>query len=64
MHELDKAGILEITDTFVINKADHAGEHTLKRELLDIAGGRPIHETIATQGQGVLDLLDALFRAG
>ena len=59
--QMDKAGILEIADTFVINKADFAGEHKVKRELLDIAGGRPIHETIATQGKGVVELLDALF---
>lgn len=61
--QMDKAGILEIADRFVINKADHEGEHKLKRELLDIAGGRPIHETVATEGKGVLELLDALFGA-
>lgn len=61
--QMDKAGILEIADEFVINKADFAGEHKLKRELLDVASGRPIHETIATQGKGVLELLDALFPA-
>jgi methylmalonyl-CoA mutase cobalamin-binding domain/chain len=59
--QMDKAGILEIADLFVVNKADHAGEAKLVRELLDIAGGRPIHETIATQGKGVVELLDGLF---
>ena len=59
--QMDKAGILEIADVFVINKADFAGENKLKRELLDIAAGRPIHETIATQGKGVVELLDELF---
>ena len=39
------------------NKADFAGESQLKRELLDIAAGRSIHETIATEGQGVVELL-------
>jgi methylmalonyl-CoA mutase cobalamin-binding domain/chain len=58
--QMDKAGILEIADLFVINKADFEGESRLKRELLDIAAGRPIHETIATRSQGVKDLLDAL----
>jgi LAO/AO transport system ATPase len=58
--QMDKAGILEIADLFVVNKADYAGEAKLVRELLDIAGGRPIHETIATQGQGVVELLEAL----
>jgi methylmalonyl-CoA mutase cobalamin-binding domain/chain len=55
--QMDKAGILEIADLFVINKADFAGESQLKRELLDIAAGRSIHETIATEGQGVVELL-------
>ncbi len=61
--QMDKAGILEIADVFVINKADFAGENKLKRELLDIASGRQIFETIATQGQGVVELLDGLFAA-
>lgn len=59
--QMDKAGILEIADLFVVNKADHAGEAKLVRELLDIAGGRKILETIATQGKGAVELLDALF---
>ena len=58
--QMDKAGILEIADLFIINKADFAGESKLKRELLDIASGREIYETIATQGQGIVELLDAL----
>ena len=58
---MDKAGILEIADIFVVNKADFPQENKLVRELRDVAGGRPIHETIATQGQGVVELLDALF---
>lgn len=60
--QMDKAGILEIADIFVINKADFAGENKLKRELLDIASGRAIFETVATKGQGVVELLDGLFR--
>jgi len=59
--QMDKAGILEIADEFVINKADFSGESKLKRELLDIAAGRPIYETIATQGRGVEELLAGLF---
>ncbi|MCH8822117.1 MAG: cobalamin B12-binding domain-containing protein [Planctomycetes bacterium] len=58
--QMDKAGILEIADIFVINKADFAGESKLKRELLDICTGRDIYETIATQGQGIVELLDGL----
>ena len=58
--QMDKAGILEIADLFVANKADHAGEAKLVRELLDVASGRPIFETVATEGKGVVELLDAL----
>ena len=59
--QMDKAGILEIADVFVVNKADFAGEAKLVRELLDIAAGRKIYETIATQGKGVIELLEGLF---
>ncbi|MEO1534376.1 MAG: cobalamin-dependent protein [Planctomycetota bacterium] len=58
--QMDKAGILEIADTFVCNKADHPGEHELVRDLRDIAGRRAIFETIATRGQGVPELLEAV----
>lgn len=61
--QMDKAGILEIADLFVANKADHAGEAKLVRELLDIASGRRILETIATQGQGIVELYEALLAA-
>ena len=59
--QMDKAGILEIADLFIANKADHAGEAKLVRELLDIASGRPIFETVATQGRGIVELYEALF---
>ncbi|HZW10629.1 MAG TPA: cobalamin-dependent protein [Phycisphaerales bacterium] len=60
--QMDKAGILEIADVFVCNKADHPGENELVRDLRDIAGRRPILETVATHGKGVPELLDTLFR--
>lgn len=59
--QMDKAGILEIADVFVVNKADFPGESKLVRELRDVSAGRKIFETIATQGRGVVDLLDGLF---
>lgn len=62
--QMDKAGILEIADLFVVNKADFAGESKLVRELLDIAGGRAVLETIATRGQGVEALADHVFTGG
>ncbi len=58
--QMDKAGILEIADVFVCNKADHPGEHELVRDLRDIAGKTPIVETVATHAQGVPELFDTL----
>ncbi len=58
--QMDKAGILEIADLFVCNKADHPGENELVRDLKDVAGRRPVLETVATRAQGVPELLDAL----
>jgi methylmalonyl-CoA mutase cobalamin-binding domain/chain len=58
--QMDKAGILEIADIFVCNKADHPGENELVRDLRDVAGKRPIVETVATRAQGIPELLDAL----
>jgi LAO/AO transport system kinase len=58
--QMDKAGILEIADIFVCNKADHPGENELVRDLRDIAGRRPVLETIATRGQGINELMDVL----
>jgi methylmalonyl-CoA mutase cobalamin-binding domain/chain len=58
--QIDKAGILEIADRFIVNKADYDGESELVGRLMEIAAGRSIHETIATQGKGVVELLDDL----
>ena len=58
--QMDKAGILEIADVFIVNKADFPGESNLVRDLLDVASKRPILETVATRGQGVPELLEAL----
>lgn len=56
--QMDKAGILEIADIFVCNKADHPGEHELVRDLRDVAGRRAILETVATRGEGVSGVLE------
>ncbi len=58
--QMDKAGILEIADLFVCNKADFPGEHELVRDLRDISAGRPVYETVATHGQGISELADEL----
>lgn len=60
--QMDKAGILEIADLFIANKVDHAGEHVLLRQLRDVAESRPILETVATEGRGIVELLDELMR--
>ncbi|MFN9991834.1 MAG: cobalamin-dependent protein [Phycisphaerales bacterium] len=57
--QMDKAGILEIADLFVCNKADHPGQHELMRDLKEVAGRKPVIETIASRGQGIAELLKA-----
>ncbi len=60
-----KAGILEIADVLVVNKADLAGADRLVTELrtmLQLAAERdwptPIMQTVATDGAGVRELVD------
>ena len=60
-----KAGILEIADVFVINKADQPGAESVERELraaLSLAEGPqpPIILAVATEQKGVAQLLDVL----
>jgi LAO/AO transport system kinase len=62
-----KAGIIEIADILVVNKADHPGADTLVsqlRALLSLApkGSRhpPIHKTTAIKGEGMAELADAI----
>lgn len=58
-----KAGILEIANAFIVNKADLPGEDHTERELLGmLAAGssatlRPILRTAATSGQGIEELV-------
>lgn len=65
-----KAGIMEIADLFVLNKADQPGVEELERQLLAMVSlipaerDRPeILRTCATTGDGISGLLDALGRA-
>ncbi len=62
-----KAGILEIADLFVINKADRDGADKLESELrqmmalVDDSRPRPaILRTVATRGDGVEELVEAI----
>ena len=62
-----KAGILEIGDVFVVNKADMAGADRTVKQLSEMLEGRndeddgwepEIVETVATSGEGIDDLLE------
>jgi LAO/AO transport system kinase len=62
-----KAGILEIADVFVVNKADRDGADTVARDLrglqaLSSSGGwkAPIVKTVASRGEGVEAVVEAL----
>ncbi len=62
-----KAGLLEIADIFVVNKADRDGAARMKSELelmlqLRPAGGWqvPVLLTVATDGTGVAELVDVI----
>jgi LAO/AO transport system kinase len=60
--QADKAGILEISDVFVVNKADRPGVDIVQRALLDSLGDSqaPVLLTTATTGEGVSALVDAV----
>jgi LAO/AO transport system kinase len=59
-----KAGILEIADVFVVNKADRDGARRTIRELgqmLTMSGdSKPVLATVATTGTGLPELVEAL----
>jgi LAO/AO transport system kinase len=65
-----KAGIMEIGDVFVINKADRDGVYATEKELeslLSLASrddqwDPPIVKTIATENSGISDLANAIAR--
>jgi LAO/AO transport system kinase len=65
-----KAGILEIADVLVVNKADLAGADRLAADLrmmLQLGGSPrdwspPIVRTVATEGTGVAELVEAVAR--
>jgi LAO/AO transport system kinase len=63
-----KAGIMEIADVFVINKADQPGAEQLEREIKSMQSLAmrkdywlpPIVRTVATEGTGIADVLAAM----
>jgi LAO/AO transport system kinase len=69
--QANKAGLMEIADVFVINKADRKGVDETRRDLeqmLDLsdlpheAWRPPILATVGSTGEGVPDLWDAVLR--
>ncbi len=66
-----KAGIMEIADVFVINKADQPGTDELERQILAmislIPPGKPkppVLRTSATRCEGIAELVEALRQTG
>jgi LAO/AO transport system kinase len=68
-----KAGIMEIADIFVINKADREGADRLEKEILSMQSlvgvpvavnqwSAPVVKTVGTTGEGVEDLFAAIGR--
>jgi LAO/AO transport system kinase len=65
--QANKAGLLEVADVFVINKADRSGAEQTQRDLEDALGyatrerHRPaIVKTVAQSGEGVAELWEAI----
>ncbi len=65
--QANKAGLMEVADVFVINKADRPGlDDTVRdvRQMLDMSDGLawtpPVIATVATDGDGIDELLDAI----
>jgi LAO/AO transport system kinase len=66
-----KAGIMEVADLFIINKADRAGVEALEREVSTLkflsptqAWETPVLRTVAAQGVGLEEVLEAVRRHG
>lgn len=68
-----KAGILEIGDLYVVNKSDRQGADKVRRDLRSMLGlaerregawRPPVLKTVASTGEGVADVVDALEEHG
>jgi LAO/AO transport system kinase len=66
--QLMKAGLIEIADLFIINKADRDGAHRLAQllqNMLHISNREenlepPVFTTIANNGEGIVELYDGI----
>jgi LAO/AO transport system kinase len=68
--QLMKAGLIEIADFFVVNKSDRSGANRLATTLKSILHNNlrtdklepPVLSTIASQGDGISDLYESIFK--
>lgn len=62
--QMEKAGITEVADVFVINKADLAGADKLASEIIESIGtDKPIVKTVASHGKGIDELADVILKS-
>jgi LAO/AO transport system kinase len=65
-----KAGVMEVADIFVVNKSDRGGADLVEQEILAMQGlalehgawVAPVVRTVATTGEGVMELMEAVRR--
>ncbi len=65
-----KAGVMEVADIFVVNKSDRGGAELVEQEILAMQGlaaehgawVAPVVRTVATTGEGVGELMEAIGR--
>lgn len=65
-----KAGVMEVADIFVVNKSDRGGAELVEQEIVAMQALTPQHSgwvppivrTVATTGEGVRELMEAIRR--
>ncbi len=65
-----KAGVMEVADIFVVNKSDRGGAELVEQEIVAMQGlalehgawVAPVVRTVATTGEGVGELMEAIGR--
>ena len=65
-----KAGVMEVADVFVVNKSDRGGAELVEQEIVAMQGlasehgawVAPVVRTVATTGEGVKELMEAVRR--
>jgi len=62
-----KSGIMEIADIFVVKKSDRPGANhyannlrTIVRRSIDTSWEQPIHQTVASEEEGIPELKDSI----